>query len=75
MRIVLRDINKKGVEMGERQYRCHDDIRLSLEVKMYKKTEQLYLPIYIHSHSRNDYKHIAKTSNYSLHCQRQLKQI
>ena len=25
MRIALRDINKKGVEIGERQNRCHDD--------------------------------------------------
>ena len=23
---ILRDINKKGVEIGERQNRCHDDI-------------------------------------------------
>ena len=23
--IALRDINKKGVEIGERQNRCHDD--------------------------------------------------
>jgi len=26
MRIALHDINKKGVEIGERQNRCHDDI-------------------------------------------------
>ena len=25
MRIALRDINKKGVEIGERQNRCQDD--------------------------------------------------
>ena len=25
VRIALRDINKKGVEIGERQNRCHDD--------------------------------------------------
>ena len=25
MRIALRDINKKGIEIGERQNRCHDD--------------------------------------------------
>ena len=24
---ILRDTNKKGVEIGERQNRCHDDIR------------------------------------------------
>ena len=24
VRIALRDINKKGVEIGERQNRCHD---------------------------------------------------
>ena len=26
VRIALRGINKKGVEIGERQNRCHDDI-------------------------------------------------
>ena len=26
VRISLRDINKKGVEIGERQNRCHDNI-------------------------------------------------
>ena len=26
MRTALRDINKKGVEIGERQNRCHDDM-------------------------------------------------
>jgi len=26
VRIALRDINKKGVEIGERQNRCHDDM-------------------------------------------------
>jgi len=26
MRVILRDINKNGVEIGERQNRCHDDI-------------------------------------------------
>ena len=26
MCIALRDINKKGVEIGERQNRCHNDI-------------------------------------------------
>ena len=25
VRIALRDIHKKGVEIGERQNRCHDD--------------------------------------------------
>jgi len=25
MRIALRDINKKDIEIGERQNRCHDD--------------------------------------------------
>ena len=27
MHIALRDINKKGVEIGERQNRCHDNIQ------------------------------------------------
>jgi len=26
VRIALRDINKKGVVIGERQNRCHDDM-------------------------------------------------
>ena len=28
MRIALRDVNEKGVEIGECQNRCHDDISI-----------------------------------------------
>ena len=30
MRIALCDINKKGVEIGERQNKCHDDIYVNV---------------------------------------------
>jgi len=34
VRIALRDISEKGVEIGERQNRCHDDKQLITITKL-----------------------------------------
>jgi len=34
VRIALRDINKKDVEIGERQNRCHDDKLFLLVIQL-----------------------------------------
>ena len=47
LRIALRDINKKGIEIGERQNRCHDHIP-QLEVWKNKYVERLSFFASIH---------------------------
>ena len=47
VRIALRDINKKGIEIGERQNRCHDHIP-QLEVWKNKYVEILSFFASIH---------------------------
>ena len=61
MRVILRDINKNGVEIGERQNRCHDDIESGYLSSSKKNTSNLsYFSVgHIRGSSHLAQKHVA----------------